>query len=205
MNLLSVITLFTLMAVAEPAKKPFWRENPQVYKQVVDQKRVFVSVTEGPKVNDEHVMSLKGGGQIRAPKDFTLPRILDFKSAFKNSAFVKKVQVNEKDQSLFILAEVYGFKNSMKIRWKIEKDDEDLSLVKYEVVHGIMEGFAWDLTLEPAKGDRTDVGIDGVYKYKKFPMPAFFLKFGLEVIFQKVAIDLRAHVEESLKNETRKK
>src|SRR5690606_25884090 len=126
------------------------------------------------KDKTHQVMSLKGGGQIRAPKDKVLPKVLDPRAALKSVSFVKEIQVDDKNQSIFVRAEVYGFSNSMKIRWKIKKETEEESIVSYEVLAGLMKGFALDLSLEAVKNGRTDVGIDGIYKYLKFPMPAFF-------------------------------
>lgn len=187
----------------EQQKLPFWKAKPRVYRQVVDERRVFVSVTDDEK-KEHQIMRLNGGGQIRAPLGFTKKALLDFKNVFKNSSFVKEVRAEEKHQLLFIRAEVYGLSNSMKIRWKEEKTSGEKALISFKIIQGILKGFKWDLILESVKGDRTDVGIQGDYKYKEFPLPAFFLKFGLEVVFQKVAIDLRSSVEESFKNETRK-
>lgn len=201
---LLLIALFPVLGVgSKPQKKPFWKAKPEVYRQVVEEKRVFVSVTDHKKKKHQ-IMKLNGGGQIRAPLAFTKKALLDFENVFKNSSFVKEIQADQKHHFLFIRAEVYGLSNSMKIRWKEEESSEKKELISFEITQGILKGFTWDLLLEAVEGERTDVGILGEYKYKEFPLPAFFLKFGLEVVFQKVAIDLRSSVEESFKNETRK-
>jgi hypothetical protein len=41
----------------------------------------------------------------------------------------------------------------------------------------------------------------GEYSYDHFPVPKFFLEFGVEVIFQKMALRLRRYVEEQYARE----
>lgn len=202
---LVILGLF-LMPWRALSQEPFWKAKPEVYEKVVNERRVFVSVTDqtGEEAS-ENIMKLVGGGQINAPKRFTFIQLQDFENLFKNNQFVKKIQVDRKHKFLFIKAEVYGLSNAMKIRWKVDQDKEELSVLSFHIVSGLMSGFRWVLNVEPAENDRTDVGIEGKYSYKEFPLPAFFLKFGLEVIFQRVAIDIRSSVEESLKNESRKR
>ena len=183
---------------------PFWKAKPEVYKKVVEEHRVIVSVTDHSS-DKFHLMKLKGGGQIYAPKDFSFKKLTDFKSIFKTSRYIKSIEVDEKNKSLFIQAVAYGFSNSMKVDWTILKDEPAESILSFHVREGIMQGFEWKMVLEPAKNNRSEVGVDGVYKYEKFPLPGFFLQFGLELIFQNMAIDLRTQVEESFSESTKKK
>ena len=194
---LAIIWSF-LVSNGVAAELPFWKAKPEVYQKIVEQKRVFVSVTsvDGEKGSHEKHMKLSGGGQIRAPKDFAVERILDFEKSFQHSDFIKSVQVDSKHHSLFIHAVAYGFSNSMKVNWSQKKEGSGKTLLSFEVQEGIMKGFQWTLSFEKALKNRTDVGVDGDYNYEKFPMPAFFLRFGLEVVFQKLAIQLRSYVEE---------
>lgn len=199
---LSVLTK-SLAAESGAGEEPFWKAKPEVYKKVVDERRIFVSVTDRSD-ESRKVMKLNGGGQVSAPKSFTFQELQDFEKLFKDNGYIKKIQVDQAHKFLFIQAEAYGLSSAMKIRWKVKQNEEKLSVISFQIVAGLMEGFKWDLRVEPAKNRKTDVGIIGRYEYEKFPLPAFFLKFGLEVIFQRLAIDIRSSVEQSFKNETRK-
>jgi hypothetical protein len=195
--ILSLVFFFCPSSAEESL--PYWKKST-AYQKVVDERQVLVSVTDHEALKGR-LMKLNGGGQIRAPKDFTVKHLQDFKTAFSECGFIKKLTVDEKHHFLFIRAEVYGFSNSMKIKWEITKDTEALTVFSFKVLSGIMRGFTWSLNVEPAEKQRADVGIQGEFPYTKFPMPSFFLKFGLEVIFQRVAIDIRTSVEKSLKEE----
>jgi len=199
-----ILTLSFFCPPQSWGEMPFWKAKPQVYKKVVEERRVIVSVTDH-SLDDIRLMKLKGGGQIHAPKDFSFNKMKDFKSVFKNSRYIKKIEVDEKNKSLFIRAVAYGFSNSMKVDWSVLKDEPEESVLSFHVREGIMKGFEWKMILEPAKSNRSDVGVDGVYKYEKFPLPGFFLQFGLELIFQNMAIDLRNQVEESFSESAKKK
>ncbi len=201
------IIAFLLASSAAQAQKrtkePFWRAKPEVYRQVVEERRVFVSVRDVSTESEDQVrqMKLSGGGQIAAPKKFAFEKVQDFRTLFKNNSYVKKLEVNEKDRTLSLRAQAYGLWSSMKIHWDVEKDTKDYSAIQFKIIAGLMEGFQWTLYFEPAQKNRTDVGIEGLYEYSQFPLPSFFLKFGLEIIFQRLAIEIRSVVEESFKNE----
>lgn len=98
-----------------------------------------------------------------------------------------------------------GYKAELTVGLKAEKDIRKL---EFEILKGPMAGMRSRLVMTEVaattsglnpSGVKTEVGIDGEYQYDQFPLPRFFLQFGLEVIFQKMATRMRNEAEAAFK------
>ena len=59
-----------------------------------------------------------------------------------------------------------------------------------------MTGFSGRVALTDLPKNKCEVGFEGDYKYDEFPIPKLFLEFGMEVIFQRIALRMRGYVED---------
>lgn len=192
------IALFTPMLVFG-AQEPFWRAKAKVYEQVVEQRKIIVSVTS-QKNGKESLMKVSGGGRVKAPREFVQKESLNFEKFLPKISYVESYQVDKQRRFLFVKVNAYGFKAGQKITWS-ESVDGDNGQIHFKITSGVLSGFSGVVNLDN-KGPRdTDVGIEGSYNYDEFPMPGFFLSFGLEVIFHRLSVELRSFIEESFKNE----
>lgn len=183
-----------------PPSRPFWKSKPKAYEKVVKDHQILVSVTSVTH-EGKNRLKVSGGGRVNAPRDFTQSEILNFEKVLKDNAYVKSYQVDRKHQFIFVKVKAYGLGAGMKLTWK-DKTHGKNGEIHFKVVSGVMTGFEGTILLEDMGPKAADIGIEGVYDYDQFPLPSLFLKFGLEVIFQRLAIELRSVIEENFRNES---
>ncbi len=74
-----------------------------------------------------------------------------------------------------------------------------LNQIDFEVLDGALRGLRGTFNFTPLGPTKSEVGIQSTFRYDHFSAPKIFLEFGLEVVFQRMAARLRAHVEDQYK------
>lgn len=194
--MLNIVLL--LGALAAAAETPFWKSKEKVYERIREGE-VIVSVKSeaGPKGEAAHRLRVRGGGQVRAPRDFVFKKALEFENLVKVSDYIRRAKYDAPEQKLALEMGAFGYDAKMTLKLKV---DESAKRVGYEVIDGSLTGMTGEFEFVEVGGEKTDVGILSDYPYEKLGFPAFFAEFGFEVIFQRLAVNLRSHVE----NEYRK-
>ena len=67
--------------------------------------------------------------------------------------------------------------------------------IHYEVLGGSLAGLTGHFDFLSLSAQKTEVGIESQFQYDKLPIPQFFVEFGMEVAFQRLATSLRTYVE----------
>lgn len=192
------LSLFAIsFAVAKPL--PFWKGKEKYYARIKDGE-VLVSVKSANPDKPEHrqAILITGGGQVKAPAQFVFEAALDFDQVAKMSGYIEKAKFDAQKKVLTLDLSAYGHKGQMDFALNINRDAEPKT-IGYEVIRGPMLGFRGEFAFEPTGQSLSEVGMTGLYSYKSFPMPQFFLEFGLQVVFQKMAVRLRHNVEEEFR------
>lgn len=186
-----VLSLLTGSVFAED--EPFWKVKDKVYSRI-ENREVIVSVTSAENRGRGHRLSLKGGGQINAPCAFAEEDAKDFEGLAKASSYVDKAHFDQGSNQMDLSLSAYGL--SAEVSFKILPKDHQ---IHYVMTRGPLSGLEGDVVFFEAKKNRCDIGLDGFYVYETFPIPQFFLKFGLEVVLQRMAYAIREKVEEDFK------
>jgi hypothetical protein len=187
---------------------PFWKAKPKVYKKIREEREIIVSVKT---IDDKsavspappHIMRLFGGGTIAVPKGFAFKQAKNFKNLEKMSEHIKTAQWNEKTQTLFMHSEAFNYHARMNMQVKFTESPEKDG-IHFKIISGIFTGMEGRiefaaLPLTAGKGESSEIALAAGYRYSKFPIPAFFLEFGLEVVMQKIAGRMRTFIEEEYK------
>jgi hypothetical protein len=187
---------------------PFWKAKSKVYKKILEERAVMVAVKT---IDDSSVkatpkiMQMLGGGIIHVPQKFAFETAKDFKKLEKVSSHIRQATWIPKTETLYLHTEAFNYHAQMNLKVKFIEGVEK-STIQWTHVSGVftgMEGRIEFATLLPAKGatatERSEIALATGYRYNKFPIPALFLEFGLEVIMQKIAGRMRSFIEEEYK------
>ncbi len=173
------------------AELPFWRAKERVYERI-QSREIIVSVkNKKASADKKNQLTISGGGQVSAPCDFVFKAAQDYEKVALASGYVERAQY--KDQTLKVTLAAYGYRSNLEIEVKAG-EARDLN---FKILKGPMHGMAGKFDfITTSKPKRCDVGIEGEYTYASFPVPEFFLRFGMEVMLQRMAGRIRAYAEE---------
>ncbi len=172
-------------------EEPFWRAKEKVYSRIQN-REVIVSVRAAPRTSGlKNQLSIAGGGQVEAPCAFVFEAAKDYEGFAKETGYVERAKYDSATQIMDARLSAYGYKSDIGL--KLTSAD---SAMTYEVLKGPMTGMKGEFKFIPAGAKKCDVGIGGEFAYDKFPIPQLFLRFGMEVMLQRMAGRLRSYSEQ---------
>ena len=190
-----LLSSFIALGASAAEPEPFWKAKPKVYERI-ENREVIVSVTSvsvsGEKFKNH--LKVEGGGQVRTPRSFLFERAQHY-DELKRSSYVKQADYDPKTRLLKLKIEAFGHSAAMKVKLSPHPGDER-DRIDFSVVEGTLKGLAGQLLFSSISTVKSEVGIHADYQYDRFPIPKLFLEFGMEVVFQKMAVFLRQYVEE---------
>jgi hypothetical protein len=183
--------------------EPFWKSKEKTYKRV-EQGEVIVVVKreDGLALKAKNRLRIQGGGITHAPDGFVFKKAMDFDKIAKESGYISAARYDAATQKLDLDIHAFGHKATMKLKLSPHENAEP-KRIAYEVLEGQLKGMTGVFTFRDLNGKKTEVGIDGDFHYDKLSLPTFFVEFGFEVVFQRMAINLRSFVEREYRKEVR--
>ncbi len=182
----------TFCLVTASEAPPFWKSKSKVYERIQN-REIIVSVTSPDKL-----LRVSGGGQIQRACSCVVAQTENPKELVASSSYVKNATYDEKSQRLeFTIA---AFTREARLQLKlVTVNGPPPRRVNFFMESGPLSGFNGKFSFNEINSSNCEVGISGQYQYDHFPLPKFFLEFGLEVIFQRMALGLRTFVEDRCK------
>lgn len=194
-----LLFLLPVAVVHAASSDPFWKSKERVYERIQQGEVIVVVKKEkGQEGRAAHRLVDQGGGQVNAPRDFVFKKSLEFEELCKVSGYITKCKYDAAEQKLDMEIKAFGYTAVQKIKLKID-DKSDPRKLGYEILEGPLKGMTGVFDYAEVKGGKTDVGISGDFHYDTLAIPTFFVEFGFEVIFQRMAINLRSYVESEYK------
>ncbi|MEQ1664985.1 MAG: hypothetical protein ABL927_06370 [Bdellovibrionales bacterium] len=190
---------------ADELNAPFWQAKPKVFKRVVDDREIIVSVTTEKltaKVHKfSHRIKMQGGGLVYGQIGPVFSKIQRYSELTKVSGHILEVLWTPATNELFIHTEAFKFHAVMTLKIQVDNNSHKL---KFNVIKGHFEGMSGEFSFMEFAGHLKDnkqvrnsvlMGFNARYDYQTPPMPQFLMEFGLEVILQKVAGLMRSYLE----------
>jgi hypothetical protein len=199
-RMLSGLLMFLTVQTIFGAELPFWKSKEKVYQRVksgeiiVAVKTIQAKRPELPK----YQMTVLGGGQVQAPASFVFQKALEFDDLARVSGFIKSAKFDPATEILELKVSALGFESEMKVLIKA-KPESDPQQIDFFVTKGGMQGLNGKFTFTDLELKKSEIAVDCGFKADKFSAPRIFMEFGLEVVFQRMAARLRAHVEQEFK------
>ena len=185
---IGLLSLFLVPALAAP----FWQAKEK-YHERVRNGEVLVSVHENKSAGARR-LTVEGGARVHAAKDFVIRASRDYERLARLTGYVEEAHFDASSGVLAVKLAAYGRRAKMDV--KMQNLDDG---VGFQVVEGALTGLAMRLHVTSLAPENCEVGIEGEFAYEKFPLPRFFVEFGMEVIFKRMAWRLRHQVESDFK------
>lgn len=183
--------IIVALIAAVQAEEPFWRAKEKVYSKIQNREIIVSVKSETRKDGPKNQLSIKGGGQVDVPCAFAYETSKNYETFAMESGFVEKCKYDSSTQNMDATLSVFGYKSDIGV--KILSEDQAL---KYEMLKGPFKGMKGDFKFLPTgNSKKCDIGLGGDFAYDKFPIPQMFLRFGMEVMLQRMAGRLRSYVE----------
>lgn len=175
--------------------EPFWRSKPRVYDQILNKRRIVVSVRKIAQVDGGKRYRVIGAGVVNAPLERVRTLMGQFERLPSVSDHFKKVVHNEKDKKLMLHLQAVGFETRLFMNYQWRELADGAKQMDWQVTEGPFIGMVGHYQLRPLPGQRTEVSTWTLVLEPKVPIPDFLLNFTLEVIAEKVAQKMRSFLE----------
>ena len=187
--------IFLALITGSWCEEPFWRSKEKVYARIQN-REIVVSVRAAPRTAGlKNQLSITGGGQVSAPCAFVFAASKEFAALARASGYVDRAQYDPATQTLEANLTAYGYRSDIAMRLMAAD-----SAIVYEVLKGPLKGMKGEFKFIPAGpgagASKCDVGMGGEFAYDQFPIPQLFLKFGMEVMLQRMAGRVRSYSED---------
>jgi len=175
---------------------PFWQKKPHLYEQILNKRRIVVSVQKQITPQTETRYRMVGAGMVAAPLSYVRSEVGEFENLRNISSHFKEV-VHDKDKSLLHLQiEAAGYQTRLTMKYKWASSTQGLEQMDWQVMGGPFEGMQGHYKLRSIGAKKTEVSTWTLMPEPKVPIPSFLLNFTLEVISEKVAQKMRSYLEE---------
>ena len=138
---------------------------------------------------------MTGAGHVKAPGEFSYARVREFHRLKDLSEYVRESTFDEQKSHLYLHVAAFNYHARMLMAIVLQRQGKQRQIL-FHIVAGTMKGMRGVVQLEDIERRGSEMSMTAFYDYDKLPIPQFFIEFGLEVVMQKMAETLRAHVEE---------
>ncbi|MCB0407446.1 MAG: hypothetical protein KDD34_04520 [Bdellovibrionales bacterium] len=185
---------------AEFPQSPFWSKKEETYEKMLKERSIFVSVktvkNPHPQFKGAEQLQILGAGIVNKHRGRSFQVLKQFDKWSEIHEVIVQSTWTPETHRLFLHMKAFNYmaKMIMKVEVKTEKD---MDTIYMHVQEGAFKGMRVAFRLKDAKSRKTEISMTAQYEFDKLPMPRFFIEFGLEVIFQKIAEKTRSHIEQS--------
>lgn len=199
---MSILLSFLPILPFAAEEKPFWKSKPEVYRSLVDDHEIVVSVThtKPSKKGEPYSFTYKGAQIVSAPLLFCQKKMLQYEKLPEISSYIRETRWDAGKKELYFHGEAYGFHAQMwlKIETVIAENSFEMH---FEVLRGNLVGMKGLIRLEDFKRQKIEMSLAGKQSAQNLGMPAILLDFGLEIVLQQVAKKIRNYLEGEYKKE----
>lgn len=194
--MLKAITWLLTISSALGADLPVWKAKEKIYERVQNGE-IFVSVREAERnrKTGEKKLELTGGGLVAAPRVTVYEVAQRYEDLPKYSDFIKSAKYDPVTRLVTLELSAFNYKSTMQVEVKPSQNDQAAQM-EYTVRTGPLSGLTGRVIMTGLPRGKTEVGLEGEFKYTEFPLPQIFLEFGIELAFRRLAFKLRTQAEQ---------
>lgn len=179
--------------------EPWWRRKEKAKMKLQEENRVLVSVVSevsSEKTSPLHQMRMSGVGWVKAPAAFVSARLREFYRLKDLSDYILESTYTPSQKRLYLHIEAFNYHAHMWMDILLQNGSKEKYQIFFHVVDGTLQGMKGVVQVVELKPDRSELSLTAFYAYDQFPIPKFFLEFGLEIVLKKVAEAMRSMMEE---------
>lgn len=186
--------LLIIVYLAIASETQWWRK-PSYEKKIREERAVIVLIKNREQFGRTYY-DMTGAGVVKAPRAFTLKKILAFGELEKVSPYFKKVVHQPEYNRVYFLLEAYGYQARLLIKYEVQ-EIENRTVFSWNVVWGGFQGMIGRVELSSLNSEKTEAILISQFEDKEIPLPKIFKSFVLEIIVQQVAKSMRTWIEEA--------
>jgi len=171
----------------------FWH-RPQVWKQVIEQRKIPVSV-----IQRDARWSFKGAGMVQAPRAFCFEKAKDFDRLRKIPEYFKEVSFEPATSILSLKIQFLGRRRHMRLKLSEEIVPNE-SRMYFRAEGGWLAGLEGVVIMKDQGRHGTETGIFALYSGKVAWVPDWLFAVATEGVMHHVAESLRKSLETDYKN-----
>lgn len=178
--------------------KPFWRK-PKYFKKLENERAILVSVrSDKIEDTDRQNLHILGAGLVSRPIEDCYRILKDFGEWKQMSDYIRLSEYDPKTQIFNLHLEAFGYHARLKMRVFFDGKGDQLKALRFLVLEGGFKDMKGLLEFKDHERRKTEISMTVQDEFDKLPLPRFFLEFGLEVVFQKMAERMRSHIEKEI-------
>lgn len=182
-------------------EKPFWRK-PKYFKRLENDRAILVAVrSEKMESSDLQSLHMQGAGIVNRPPGVAYEILKDFSRWTEMSDYIKSSQYDSESRILKLHLLAFEYHAHLKMRVFFDEEQENLKAFRFLVLDGAFEGMKGIMEFKDNGRRKAEISMTVVDEFEKLPLPSFFIEFGLEVVFQKIAARMRSFVESNSERE----
>ena len=181
----------------------FWRK-PKYFQKIVEDRSILVNVRsskikqsakEAEKLPAKQTLNIEGAGMVDRTVDQSYSTLKQFSRWKEMSDYI---QSSTYDPSTKILKlHLLAFRYHARMNMRIFFDDKEPSpkALRFLVLDGEFKDMKGVLEFKDHERRKAVISMTVYDEFDKLPLPEFFIEFGLEVVFQKMAERMRSFIE----------
>lgn len=140
------------------------------------------------------MMTMQGGALVRTAADAAHLEAQNYENLSKLSSYIKEVRHNKAKNEVFLHCVAFNYHEKMTLLMSTETVNDKNKRLNFLVTEGNFKGMKGYFNFNDFEG-KTLLGFFSEFTYGKLPMPEFFIQFGLEFVLERVAKNMREHLE----------
>lgn len=193
---LLLLALGLSVSVSAQEEWPFWRQKPGLYKKILENRKVVVSVDMEASGRERRIR-ITGVGVVNVPLYFALEQVMNFEDLPKASSYFQKVVHRKEKKEVYFHIQALGTQVRFVERYKWGKRTSERAQMDWLVTWGAIKGMTGHYGFREVAPGKTEVVIWAHLKKFDIPLPEFLINFTLEVIAEKTAQKMRTFMEEN--------
>lgn len=207
---------FTKISFETSAEAPFWRTREKVFRRILVEREVIVSVKTSAQ-GKQTALKMNGVGLVNGEANRVFGVLKQFEYYPKISEHITEADFDELTDQLFVRGEAFRFVAEMLLQVSFEQlrfeqtSLPEVWIMNWRIQKGVFKGMAGRIRVEPVHEEKSLSGVkvsgrkkrslivlEAFQVFDKAPVPKIFLEFGLEVVLKAVAGKMRTHMESQL-------
>ena len=187
-----------------PDSHEIWKKQKRFVRRWKKDRRILVSVEEA-KFEKKKRLDMKGWGMVRAPQSIVYAVASDFSKMKDLSDYILESRYQQEQGLLYVHTKAFGYHAHMLFQVKAVETDQEKQ-IRWRIVQGTFTGMTGTIQIESLakaigstsarEASQSLVSLYAQHDYENLGIPDFFVRFGLEVILEKVSSTIRRVVEE---------
>ncbi len=173
----------------------FWRK-PKYFHKIEEDRAILVSVRSSKiKQTERQSLKMEGAGMVSRTLEQSYSTLKQFSRWKEMSDYIQSSTYDPATKILKLHLLAFRYHAYLNMRIFFDEKDPSPKALRFLVLDGAFKDMAGVLEFKDHGRRKTEISMTVYDEFDKLPLPQFFIEFGLEVVFQKMAERMRSFIE----------